>query len=234
MLFKKKKSISAVPTLDLRQYTPEALNEIRSISAVALILLPKNPSPEFVSAYAQIKKSAVAQELNVSADATINSINGSAILNNNSAAPNSIYMVNGMLIAGMIEAERNVSVIVNGTVIVKKGSAIRPISVNGEVFETDFDENNIIMFDKKLEIDKNFIRCAKQGVFVVVDNKIIIDKDVTEDEIIEKDIRFAVGNKIICSKELFGCIQNRAHVGNKIITHEEYYEFEKKKYGKHA
>ena len=233
MLFKKKKSISAVATLDLRQYTPEALNEIKSINAVALILLPENPSPEFVSAYAQIKKSAVAQELKLPADATVRAINGSSYLNNNSAATNSIYMVNGMLIAGMIDEEKNVSFIVNGTVIVKKGSAIRPISVNGELIEADFDENNVKIFQNRVEIDPGFIRCAEQGVFLVAGNRIIIDKDVTEDAIIEKDIHFVAGNKIVCSKELFGCIQNRAQVGNKIITHEEY-ESENKKYGKHS
>lgn len=233
MLFKKKKSISAVPTLDLRQYTPEALNEIKSINAVALILLPENPSPEFVNAYAQIKKSAVAQELNLPADATMRTINGSTVLNNNSAVPNSIYMVNGLLLTGLIEKEKNVSFIVNGMAMVKKGSVINPISINGRFIEIDYDENNVKMFTDKVEIDQGFIRNAEQGVFLVTANTIIIEKQVTEEEILEKDIHFVAGNKIVCSKEIFGCIQNRAQVGNKIITHEEY-ESEKKKHGRNA
>lgn len=232
-MLKRKTAISALSTLDLRRYTPEALGQIKSIRAVALILLPENPDPEFVSAYAQIKKGAIARELNLSVDTAILSGNGLTVLNNNSVVQNSIYITNGMLLAGMIDKEKNISVIVNGMVIVKKGSAVYPISVNGEFIETDFDENKVKTFSNELKIDQSFIRCTEKGVFLIVGNRLIIDKDVTEDAIIEKDIRFAAGNLIVCSKELFGCIQNRANVGNKIITHEEYLSY-KKKYGRNA
>ena len=43
-------------TLDLRNYTPEALSKIKTIKNAINILLPENPSPEFSAAYAKIKK----------------------------------------------------------------------------------------------------------------------------------------------------------------------------------
>lgn len=53
-IFKRKQVISARSVLDLRDYTPEALREIKSIEAVATLILPENPSPEFMEAFSKI------------------------------------------------------------------------------------------------------------------------------------------------------------------------------------
>lgn len=222
----KKKTIQAVATLDLRQYTPKALEGISKIRAVATIILPENPSAEFVEAYSKISKSAVAHELHLPASGKICTVNGSAVISNETVLPDSIYMVNGLVLVGDIDESKRANFAVNGMLIKKKGSCVNITSANGAVVEADFDENNVKMFDGQYNIDMNFIRCVEKGVWIIVDGKMFIEKDVTEEAIIEKDVHFIADGKIICGKEIMGCILSRAIVDGKVMTYEEYESFE--------
>lgn len=222
----KKKTIQAVATLDLRQYTPKALEGIDKIRAVTTIILPENPSAEFIEAYSKINKSAVANELHLPASGKICTVNGSAVINNETVSHDSIYMVNGLVLIGNIDESKRANFIVNGMLVKKKGSAVNIISANGAVVEADFDEHNIKMFDSQINIDMNFIRCVEKGVRIISDGKMFIEKNVTEEAIIEKDIYFIADSKVICCKEIMGCVLSRGIFDSKVMTYEEYESFE--------
>ncbi len=70
-IFRKKQAIHAQSVVDLRDYTPEALSNIKVIEAVALLILPENPTSEFIEAYSKIHLDAVAMTLNLSNDKKI-------------------------------------------------------------------------------------------------------------------------------------------------------------------
>lgn len=228
----KKKTIQAVATLDLRQYTPKALEGIGKIRAVAMVILPENPSVEFVEAYSKIDKSAIAGEIYLPMTGKLCTVNGSAVINNETVLPDSIYMVNGLVVIGDIDEAKRANFAVNGMLVKKKGSSVNITSANGAVIEADFDENNIKIFDGQYNIDMNFVRCVEKGVWIIVDGRAFIEKDVTEEAIVEKDIHFIVDGKIICSKEIMGCILSRAIVDGKVLTYEEYGTI-KEEHGKH-
>ena len=70
-IFKKKQAIHAQAVVDLRDYTPQALSNIKVIEAVALLILPENPSNEFIEAFSKIKLDAVGFKLNLPSDKKI-------------------------------------------------------------------------------------------------------------------------------------------------------------------
>lgn len=97
-LFKRKQVISARSVLDLRDYTPEALREIKSIEAVATLILPENSSPEFIEAFSKIHLEAVGGQFNVASDRKIVKINGVKFGSDISLPDNCFAIMNGIII----------------------------------------------------------------------------------------------------------------------------------------
>lgn len=216
--FKKKQSIHAQSVVDLRDYTPQALNNIKVIEAVALLILPENPSDEFIEAFSKIKLDAVGFKLNLASDKKIAMFNGVTSLSNVKLADNTVGVFNGIIVVGkMIE---NAQYIANGIVLKKIGlqNNGQCLMENGLIFEMDFDENKVKLFSNKIDVDASFIRNVQDGTLIAAGDTIIFNNDVTEEIIVEKNIQFFAGNKIKCSKTIKGCVQARSCVGNKIVT----------------
>ena len=219
-IFKKKQSIHAQSVVDLRDYTPQALNNIKVIEAVALLILPENPSSEFIEAFSKIKLDAVGFKLNLSNDKKIAMFNGVTSLSSVKLADNTVGVFNGIIIVGKMLENENSQYIVNGIVLKKIGlqNSSQCLMENGLIFEMDFDENKVKLFSNKIEIDASFIRNLQDGMLIAAGDTITFNNDVTEDTIIEKNIQFFAGNKIKCSKTIKGCVQARSCVGNKIVV----------------
>lgn len=216
----KRKTIKNVPMLDLTNYTPEALRNIQKISCVACVLVADGDE-EYIEALSEIEFEGVACTITVPRGKEIASINGSARLTNETVKNDTIYMVNGFALIYDLSADKNISLIVNGTALVQKGSYVNILQANGEVITEDFDIDKLKFVDNKLYIDANFVKECETGTVAMADNKIYIDDSVTADMIREKEIRFISGNKIICRKELWGYVQNNAHISNKIAESDE-------------
>lgn len=216
----KRKRIKGVAVVDLTNYTPEALRNIKSISCVACVLVADGDD-EYTEALSQIEFECVASTITVPHGKEIATVNGSARLTNETVKNDTIYMVNGFALIYDLPADRNISLIVNGTVLVQKGSYVNVLQANGEVITEDFDIDKLKFVDNKVYIDANFVKECEIGTVVVADNKIYIDDSVTADMLREKKIRFISGNKIICRKELWGYVQNNAHISNKIAESDE-------------
>lgn len=216
----KRKKIKGVAVVDLTNYTPEALRNIKSISGVACVLIA-NGDEEYTEALSEIEFEGVACTITVPHGKEIASINGSARLTNETVKNDTIYMVNGFALIYDLSADRNISLIVNGTALVQKGSKVNILNANGEVITEEFDFHKLKFVDNKLYVDANFVKECETGTVAMADNKIYIDDSVTADMLREKQIRFISGNKIICRKELWGYVQNNAHISNKIAESDE-------------
>lgn len=219
-LFNKKQIINAQSVVDLREYTPKALEGIKSINAVAIVILPENPSPEFVEAYSKIHLNAVALTLNLAKDKIIAMFNGVTSLSSISLSDNTVGIFNGIVIMGHAIENKNVQYIVNGIMLKKLGLQHngKCLMENGLIFEMDFDENKVKLFTNKIEIDASFIRNVEDGTLIASGDTIILNNDITEEMIVEKNIQFFAGNSIKCPKNIKGCVQARACVGNKIVS----------------
>lgn len=216
----KRKRIKGVAVLDLTNYTPQALRNIKSISGVACVLVADGDE-EYIEALSEIEFEGVASTFTVPKGTGIASINGFARLTNETVKKDTIYKVNGFALIYDLSADMNISLIVNGTALVQKNSKVNILNVNGEVITEEFDFDKMKFVDNKLYIDANFVKECEVGTIAMADNKIYIDDSVTADMLREKEISFISGNKIICRKELWGYVQNNAHIGNKIAESDE-------------
>ncbi len=211
----RRKKLKNLSMLDLTNYTPQALRNIKSISNVAMLLVADGDEA-YIEAFSEIELENVAHKISVPYGSNVNIINGSAVLTNQTAKKDALYLVNSITVIYDLDEEMNVSICTNGTVILQKNSKVNLLSTNGEVAVVDFDSSKLKLFDNKVTIDSNFVKEAELGTVLAVDNKIYICDDVTADMLREKEIYFISGNKIICKKELWGYIQNHSHVSNKI------------------
>lgn len=217
-LFKRKQVISARSVLDLRDYTPEALKGIKSINAVATLILPENPTPEFIEAFSKIHLEAVGGQFNVAKDRKIVKINGVKFSSDISLPDNCFAIMNGIIILCSAIKGENIEYALNGIVLKKKGiqNEGKCVSENGIVYEMDFDEDKIKFFSNEVEVDASFIRNLEIGTLVAAGNSITIAADVTEEMLIKNDIKFFAGNTIKCNQEIMGYVQARSIAGNKI------------------
>lgn len=219
-IFKRKQSIHAQTVVDLREYTPQALSNINVIEAVALLILPENPSKEFIDAFSKIKLDAVGFRLNLPKDKKIAMFNGVTSLSSIKLADNTVGVFNGIVIVGKMIENENTQYIVNGIVLKKLGlqNNSQCLMENGLIFEMDFDENKVKLFSNKIDIDASFIRNVQDGTLIAAGDTITFNNDITEEMIVEKNLQFFAGNKIKCNKAIKGCIQARSCVGNKIVS----------------
>ena len=216
----KRKKLENIAMLDLTDYTPQALRNIKSISNVAMLVVADG-GDDYIEALSEIEIKNVALRLSIPRDKELCTVNGSIFLTNETAKKDAIYIINGLAIIYDLSEDMNIGIITNGTVIVQKGSNPNIIRTNGEVVVEDFDLSKLKFMENKMYIDANFVKECETGTVAVADNKIYIDDTVTADMLREKEIKFISGNKIICRKELWGYVQAHAHIGNKIAEYEE-------------
>ncbi len=206
------------PTLDLRNFSPDALKKIQSITNVASILLPEHMTPEFSEAYAAIKKTNIAAELNIPGDALL--YNGDVTLTRNNVTKNSMVICNGNLIVKDIPPELNLKINLNGTLIKSSDAFVQIVKINGTVHEIDKDVY-IIKSMAKLKIDVNFINNLPEKTAIIACGKVDIESAVTEAMLRSKALKFYAVGKIRADKELHGYIQANSNSVGKIVISDE-------------
>lgn len=210
---------------DLRNFSPEALKKIESMTNVALVLLPENPTPEFSEAYASIKKTNVVSEINISSNACI--FNGMSILSKDDIADNSLIICNGLAVIRDMPAEKKIKIIVNGMLIKSPSAILEIIKINGTIGFID-DDAKIIKSNSKLTIDKNFISNLSEKTAIINCGKVHIEDDINESMLQSKGVVFYDIVHITAKKELHGYIQANNFNVKKISTREENTETSKK------
>lgn len=215
-------------TVDLRNYSPEALKKIKSIKNAVHIILPENPSPEFSEAYAQIKKINVVDETTTPGNACI--FNGVANLTKKDLSENNIVICNGNAILRDIPKEMNIKVKVNGSLIKSPSAFVEIIKINGSSYEID-DDARLILSMTELNIDEVFLRNTDDKTAIVSCGKVIIDDEITDGMLSEKGVKFYNVGQIVARKELHGYIQTNSFSVGLVQTKEDA-EKRDKKYSK--
>lgn len=215
-----KKTITAQAMVDLRDYTAQALSNIKSIKAVGMLILPENPDSEFIDAFSKIKVEAVGFTLNLPKDKKIAFFNGVTSLSSINLADNTVGVFNGIVVMGDSIKNENSQYIFNGILLKKMGLQHNSecLLENGLIFEMDFDEKKVKLFTSNIDVDLSFIRNLEDGTLIASGGTITLAKDITEEIIVEKNIKFFAGNRVKCSNGIKGCIQARACVANQVIS----------------
>mgnify|MGYP003299830791 CR=1 FL=1 len=196
--------IKAAASLDLRNYTPESLRNIKGIKAVAVVLLPENASDEFNEAYNAIPKMAVAAEVRAAADAKVESYNGKTVINAQTVSDNSICLINGVAVI-MDIGDMKCKAMINGELYIQKGSNVEILTSNGKVHILDF---KAVKSFTSIDINSDFIKASETGTLIIANN-ISIDSSVTNEMLIESGMLFAA-NEIICPESVYGTVANKA------------------------
>ncbi len=211
-------SIFNQASVDLRNFTPEALKKIESIMNVHLIMLPENPTPEFMEAYTSIKKRNVMTEINVSGNASV--FNGMTVLTKDDLAEDSLVVCNGFTVLRDIPAEMNIRIIINGSLVKSADAFVEAVKINGTIYRIDNDAN-IVRPVAEIDFDRNFFNNIKVKTVIISCGTIIVSDEVTEEMLSEKQVRFIATDTIVARKELHGYIQANSENVRKIITPEE-------------
>lgn len=221
MFGNRKKKIQHVAEADLRPYSAEAVSKIRSIKHVGMIFLPENPSAEFMNAYADVKKEHNGMEIFVSPDKKVSYFNGAVHLSGAQIPSNSLCMANGAVIISDTENVENTEFIVNGVMVLAPNAKINISKANGKVERLDIDYDKLRLFGGEIRVNNDTIRNLEENATLAAGGRMIIESDVTEDEIVNKNIHFIAGGQIICNEAVYGCICARSTVGGGIKKNEK-------------
>ena len=144
-----RKTIKNIALLDLRNFTAEALREIKKIESCAMLLIPKNASDEWKNAYAKITIRNVASIIEVSYS-KYSVLNGMVILNDKNVSDDCLYIVNGIIILETVEKIPDLCV--NGLLLKRKKSRYEMTRMNGRSVEV---EDNVVIkpYPNTIEID---------------------------------------------------------------------------------
>ena len=216
-----KKKIVCVATLDLTNYSPEALRRIKAIVNCATLFLPENPSNEFMEAFSEIKLTNVARIIKFPTNKIVCNSNGFEILSN--VNPKNLYITNGLAIVVSAMSDEPVQFISNGELIYNENVNVDFISSNGSSAPVKFDYEKTKIYQDMIEINADFIRNSEEGIYIICINKIKISGDVTDEMLKEKNIHFICTNRIYCKKDVYGYVAANSQICNKIITDEKEY-----------
>lgn len=125
-------------------------------------------------------------------------------------------MANGMMIIGDAENVENTEFIVNGMTVLAPNAKINISKANGKVEIFDIDYDKIKLYGGALTVNNDTIRNLEENTTLAVGGKMIIEGDVSEEEIVNKNIHFIAGGQIICDEAIYGCICARSTVGGGI------------------
>lgn len=210
----KKNEINAA-SVDLRNYTANALREIDRINA-AVIIIPKNPDSELIEAYASIKEKNFAEELTLDDNESLINMSGIKTISNNLEDENGIYVVSGItIIKGLTKPIR---MIASGITVMDKDSKVNFISKSGITAEVNFSISEAKIFSKDIELGNRFIELLPDCSVVLGCGDIVFNKDVTEESIISKNIYFIAAKNIECSKKIRSAVMAKSLITNKIIS----------------
>lgn len=214
----KRKKIINEAVLDLRKYTPGALENVKIINA-ALVIFPENPGEALMDAYGNVKIKNVAATLNVPDDKKIINFNGTTVLGNENIVPGAIHMTNGLTVVKSTP-EEPVELISNGLIVYGENTRLNILAQNGISVQILFEINDARIFPQDIRIDSLFVENLADNSVVVAGSTIIICNDISLELLKSKKLYFVAVNLIKCDYSILGYIQTIATAGQKIQVNE--------------
>lgn len=214
----KRKNIINEAVLDLRKYTPGALENVKIINA-ALVIFPENPGEALMDAYGKIKIKNVAVTLNVPDDKKIINFNGTTVLGDENVVPGAIHMTNGLTVIKSTP-EEPVELISNGLTVYGENTRLNILTQNGLSAQAPFQINDVRIFPHDIGIDSLFVKSLTDNTVIAAGNDMIIYSDVSLELLKSKKLYFVAGSLIKCDYSILGYIQTIATAGKKIQVNE--------------
>lgn len=219
MFFNRKNKVINESVLDLRKYTPQALENVRMLNC-SCVIFSENPSEELMTAYGNISVKNVSATLNLPDDKKIVLFNGATTLNQANYTENAIHMINGAGVIGKIESENPVEIFSNGLTVYDGGTKINFIMQNGACVKAPFEIKDVKLFSTDAKVDSLFVENLKDNTVVAAGTSMVIYNDVSLELLKSKQIYFVAGTKIKCDADILGYIQTIATAGVKIEVNE--------------
>lgn len=187
---------------DLRNVTPESAAEIESIINVAMLVYPKEMSPELSVALARIPKKNIASTIYLDKDAAIKQRNGSCEVADNDFGDGDLVICNGSTALHNISPETRGSLACNGFAIFHKAlrgqCKINILAVNGNQSYVDFDE--VRQYEDRIAIDRDMLELMEEKMLIMAEENIVLAPNVPLELLKEKKPFFVSEEKIVCSK----------------------------------
>lgn len=209
-----KKTIKMCAELDLRNYSAEALKNIKKITNCAVVIVPSDASEDWYDAFGKIEIKLCASIVRVGMNEIIKRANGITSINDSSVDDKfGLYYINGI---GIIETkEKYPKISINGLCIKRKSACFDLADLNGISFVID-DDVEYKLSSNNMNVDSDTLKHLNNDTVIIAGNKIIIDSNVTEEMLSQKNIKFIAGNNVICNREIYGYINANSQVGNEI------------------
>lgn len=203
--------------LDLRAYTPNAMEHIEMINA-AVIIMPSEPTPEFMEAYAKIPTKNAASTITIRDNQKVSSLSGINELDDALIAPDTMYILSGINIIKKLSCETPIDVIASGITLYAKGTNINFVSRSGLTKEFDNAIEDVKIFSNGLDIDSDFMNLIDNALIVCSGN-LSISSDVDPDLMMNKNIYFVASGNVKCTKKMSTVFQLKStHSGKLIIN----------------
>lgn len=199
------KNMLNIPILDLRSYSADGLKNVKILNA-AVVVLPKEPTGDIMSAYGSISRKNVATEICAENDAQVHTLNGVFEVDCTHCREHDIYIVNGMA-AVKNSADCAVNLIVNGIAVYENGANINFINRNGKTCAVDYEIKSVKILTDKASVDKAFVENIADGTVVLCGNMLTLEVDITPDILKGRKLFFAAGSTIKCAKRTLSIIQ---------------------------
>lgn len=213
---------------DLRNVTLESAAEIESITNIAVLVYPKNPSPELSVALTKIPVKNVAATIYLEKDAPIAQRNGSCEISAKDFSSGSLVICNGTAAIHKIAPETEGSIMCNGSAIFHKSlrndCKINMLALNGIQSYADFEE--VRQYESKIVVDKDMLELMEEKMLILSEGKIIFAPDVSMELLKEKKPFFFSKEKIVCNNEISAYIKlnSMAEGGVKVRDMQEWDE----------
>ena len=203
--------------LDLRTYTPNAMEHIEMINA-AVIIMPSEPTPEFMEAYAKIPMKNAASTITIKDNQKVSSFSGINEFDDSTIAPDTIYILSGINVIKKSNNNRPIDIIASGITLYAKGTNINFISKSGITKEFDSEIEDVKIFSNGLDIDSDFMDLIDNALIVCSGN-MSISSEVDPDLMMHKNIYFVASGNVKCTKKMSIVFQLKStHSGKLIIN----------------
>ena len=215
---------------DLTLFDAKALSKIKSITNVAILMIPADAPSEYYEALTDIKMTNVASTIKIPGDAVPLHINGTTVITAQELPENAVVISNGItVLKGFDDYKSDSGFYVNGVLVKSKNCTAKIHACNGITMTMPDDEFECSIWGDSVTVDEDMLLHLKEKTLIIGGNKLFLDESVSEQLIEEKDIRFLSGYKIIAPKKIIGCVKARSTVGFSIVEAEEYAKYRAKK-----
>lgn len=210
-LFKK---ILNTPIADLTHYDAAALQKYKMINA-ATVILPENPTSEFMQAYSCINVNC-ATTIKINPSVKIQNANGIIIFNDNNTDDNTIYFSNGITVIDT--KEKTPQIISNGIAIANLNSCYKPVFSNGIDTKCDFEFTAVKSFGSDLVIDNDFLEGIENNTLIAASGNLTFNKNTDKELLKERMVFFVSTGNIIAPEKIMSLLKLKSQTTGKFKT----------------